>query len=270
MKVRPLSKSGRSELIVGERHSASDHHQLDHSEGAHLQHLTAPTMSTWSSYFGLGGKGRTNQDTARDAIVELRQQLLLLDKKEEHLNKRIEEETRKAKANATSNKRGTSLPPHTPSGASAGIALAAGPGARLRILQLTHFAPLSLAYDLCLYCRPLSRAQLMSLPRRSCTYSSASRWTLIVAMAALRQKKFYENELDSLAGTRMTLESQVSNAKRGLTPDRQTYADVGVAWAGQHNRERQLAPADDEDDGERRQGSCLDPEEHVRCPSCQP
>ena len=32
----------------------------------------------------------------------------------------------------------------------------------------------------------------------------------IAAQAALRQKKVYENELDRLAGTRMTLETQVN------------------------------------------------------------
>lgn len=33
---------------------------------------------------------------------------------------------------------------------------------------------------------------------------------LSVAQAALRQKKAYENELDRIAGTRMTLETQVN------------------------------------------------------------
>lgn len=60
----------------------------------------------------------------------------MLEKKEEHLNKKIADETKKAKANVTTNKR--------------------------------------------------------------------------VAQAALRQKKAYENELDRIAGTRMTLETQVN------------------------------------------------------------
>lgn len=34
----------------------------------------------------------------------------------------------------------------------------------------------------------------------------------IVAMAALRQKKAHEDELDKIAGTRLTLETQVSSA----------------------------------------------------------
>ncbi|OCF30580.1 vacuolar-sorting protein SNF7 [Kwoniella heveanensis CBS 569] len=90
-------------------------------------------MSGWMSWFG--GKKDTREG-ARDAIVGLRQQLLMLEKKEEHLNKKIEEEMKKAKANATSNKR--------------------------------------------------------------------------LAMAALRQKKAHENELDRIAGTRLTLETQVN------------------------------------------------------------
>ncbi|CAK9781220.1 Snf7-domain-containing protein [Cutaneotrichosporon oleaginosum] len=90
-------------------------------------------MSGWMSWFG--GR-RDTREQARDSIVKLRQQLLMIEKKEEHLQKKIEDETSKARANATSNKR--------------------------------------------------------------------------VAMNALRQKKAFENELDRLAGTRMTLETQVN------------------------------------------------------------
>ncbi|UZJ56403.1 hypothetical protein CBS101457_005723 [Exobasidium rhododendri] len=90
-------------------------------------------MSGWTSW--LVGK-RENPNAAREAIIGLRQQLLMLDKKEEHLNKKIDDEMRKAKAAVTSNKR--------------------------------------------------------------------------AAQAALRQKKAYENELDRIAGTRMTLETQVN------------------------------------------------------------
>ncbi|KAK4684905.1 charged multivesicular body protein 4A/B, partial [Tremellales sp. Uapishka_1] len=90
-------------------------------------------MSGWMSYF----TGRKDsRESARDAIVGLRQQLLMLEKKEEHLQKKIDEELKKARANATSNKR--------------------------------------------------------------------------LATAALRQKKAHENELDRIAGTRLTLETQVN------------------------------------------------------------
>lgn len=59
-------------------------------------------MSGWMSYF-TGRKD--NRQSARDSIVSLRQQLLTLDKREEFLQKKIDEELRKAKANATSNKK---------------------------------------------------------------------------------------------------------------------------------------------------------------------
>jgi len=53
------------------------------------------------SYFG--GR-RDPKVAARDAIVNLRQQLQMIDKKEEHLQKKIEDETKKARANAVSNR----------------------------------------------------------------------------------------------------------------------------------------------------------------------
>ncbi|ORY27435.1 Snf7-domain-containing protein [Naematelia encephala] len=91
-------------------------------------------MSGWMSWFG--GSRRDTRESARDAIVGLRQQLLMLEKKEEFLQKKIDEEMKKARANATTNKR--------------------------------------------------------------------------LATAALRQKKAHENELDRIAGTRLTLETQVN------------------------------------------------------------
>lgn len=60
-------------------------------------------MSSWTSW--LVGR-RDNPNAAREAIVGLRQQLIMLDKKEEHLNKKIDDETRKAKAAVSTNKRG--------------------------------------------------------------------------------------------------------------------------------------------------------------------
>ncbi|KAG8990974.1 ESCRT-III subunit protein snf7 [Tulasnella sp. 427] len=58
-------------------------------------------MSGWMSYFG----GRKDpKQTTREAIVGLRQQLQMLEKKEEYLLKKIDEELKKAKANAISNK----------------------------------------------------------------------------------------------------------------------------------------------------------------------
>jgi len=58
-------------------------------------------MSGWMNYF----TGRRDaKASARDAIVTLRQQLAMLEKKEEHLQKKIDDEVRKARANAVSNK----------------------------------------------------------------------------------------------------------------------------------------------------------------------
>lgn len=51
-----------------------------------------------------GGRG-DHRESARDAIVGLRQQLLVLEKKEEFLQKKIDDEMKKARTYATSNKR---------------------------------------------------------------------------------------------------------------------------------------------------------------------
>ncbi|BGP37294.1 ESCRT-III subunit protein snf7 [Rhodotorula kratochvilovae] len=91
-------------------------------------------MSSWFSYFT--GRGASGKDSTREAIVNLREHLLMLDKKEEFLGKKIDDEVRKARANATTNPR--------------------------------------------------------------------------VAKAALRQKKLYEQELESIAGRKMTLTTQVN------------------------------------------------------------
>jgi len=58
-------------------------------------------MASFMSYFG--GR-RDPKQTARDAIVDLRQHVQMIDKKEEYLQKKIEEDLKKAKANAVSNK----------------------------------------------------------------------------------------------------------------------------------------------------------------------
>ncbi|KAF8639796.1 hypothetical protein AX17_001055 [Amanita inopinata Kibby_2008] len=58
-------------------------------------------MSSFMGYFG----GRKDpKQSARDAIVELRQHVLMIDKKEEYLQKKIEEDLNKARVNAVSNK----------------------------------------------------------------------------------------------------------------------------------------------------------------------
>jgi len=49
------------------------------------------------------------QQVSRDAIVGLRQQLQMIEKKEEYTQKKVEEELAKAKANAVTNKAGMSV-----------------------------------------------------------------------------------------------------------------------------------------------------------------
>jgi len=48
---------------------------------------------------------KDTKESARDAIVGLRQQLLMLEKKEEFLQKKMEDEQSKARANSATNKR---------------------------------------------------------------------------------------------------------------------------------------------------------------------
>lgn len=59
-------------------------------------------MSSWMNWFG--GRKDT-RESARDAIVNLRQQLLMIEKKEAHYQTKIDDEMKKARANATTNKR---------------------------------------------------------------------------------------------------------------------------------------------------------------------
>lgn len=70
--------------------------------------FTLQTMSGWISYLTGRGSGG-GRDATREALINLREHLLLLDKKETHLGTKIEEELRKAKANATTNPRGESF-----------------------------------------------------------------------------------------------------------------------------------------------------------------
>ncbi|EIM88365.1 vacuolar-sorting protein SNF7 [Stereum hirsutum FP-91666 SS1] len=58
-------------------------------------------MASFMSYFG--GR-RDPKQSARDAIVTLREQLHMIEKKEDYLQKKIDEELKRAKTNATSNK----------------------------------------------------------------------------------------------------------------------------------------------------------------------
>lgn len=63
-------------------------------------------MAGWMG--SLWGRKDTQQ-VSRDAIVGLRQQLQMIEKKEEYTQKKVEEELAKAKANAVTNKAGMSV-----------------------------------------------------------------------------------------------------------------------------------------------------------------
>ena len=64
-------------------------------------------MASLMNWFG--GR-RDPKQAARDAIVTLRQQLQMLEKKEEHLQKKIDAELKTARTNAVTNKAGTYPP----------------------------------------------------------------------------------------------------------------------------------------------------------------
>lgn len=66
-------------------------------------------MASFMSYFGAR---RDPKQSARDAIITLREQLQMIEKKEEYLQKKIDDELRKAKANAVSNKTGELITGH--------------------------------------------------------------------------------------------------------------------------------------------------------------
>jgi charged multivesicular body protein 4 len=64
-----------------------------------------------------GGASRKSRDGPKRAILELRQQLELLQKRERHLQKLIEEQHDVARKNVNSNKAGKFKPPLPPSAA---------------------------------------------------------------------------------------------------------------------------------------------------------
>lgn len=63
-----------------------------------------------ASFMGSLWGRKDTQQVSRDAIVGLRQQLQMIEKKEEYTQKKVEEELAKAKANAVTNKTGGSIP----------------------------------------------------------------------------------------------------------------------------------------------------------------
>jgi len=63
--------------------------------------------------FGVGGTAanKKKQDAAKNSIVKLREQVNMLEKKEAHLQKQIDDLTATAKRNVSTNKKGTLLLP---------------------------------------------------------------------------------------------------------------------------------------------------------------
>ena len=109
--------------------------------------------------------------------------------------KKIDDENQKAKLNATTNKRGKSAILYaSEEGASEG-------GEEGREVEA----------------RSLRLASEERRNKKSSLFSGTSR-SSIAALAALRNKKTYEGQLDRLTGTRMTLETQVSSPPSSSFP----------------------------------------------------
>ena len=69
----------------------------------------------WGTLFGGGAAAnKKKQDAAKNSIVKLREQVNMLEKKEAHLQKQIDDLTATAKRNVTTNKKGTSPFPSCP------------------------------------------------------------------------------------------------------------------------------------------------------------
>jgi hypothetical protein len=82
---------------------------------SYLYYLYRPFLIMMASFMSYFTGRRDPKQTARDAIVSLREQLMMIEKKEEHLHRQIAQDLATAKANAVSNKNGTpSPPPHPP------------------------------------------------------------------------------------------------------------------------------------------------------------
>lgn len=66
-------------------------------------------MNMWGTLFGGGqAANKKKQDVAKNSIVKLREQVNMLEKKEAHLQKQIDDLTATAKRNVTTNKKGIS------------------------------------------------------------------------------------------------------------------------------------------------------------------
>lgn len=131
-------------------------------------------MSALVKLFGGGGKGG-KQPTPQEAIQRLRETEEMLTKKQDHLEKKIEEELLTAKRNGTKNKRGKGPTEHH----------SAEELADVRAHARTHARATASRLDQC-SCSPLCPA----------------------ALQALKRKKRYEEQLTRIDGTLSTIEFQ--------------------------------------------------------------
>jgi len=69
-------------------------------------------MNMWGTLFGGGAAAnKKKQDAAKNSIIKLREQVNMLEKKEAHLQKQIDDLTATAKRNVTTNKKGKQTAP---------------------------------------------------------------------------------------------------------------------------------------------------------------
>jgi len=73
-------------------------------------------MNMWGTLFGGGASAnKKKQDAAKNSIIKLREQVNMLEKKEAHLQKQIDDLTATAKRNVTTNKKGKPTASSSPS-----------------------------------------------------------------------------------------------------------------------------------------------------------
>jgi charged multivesicular body protein 4A/B len=139
----------------------------------------------FGNMMGYFGGRKDPKASAREAIVGLRQQLQMLEKKEEYTQKKIDEELKKAKSNAVSNKQSALV-----------LASLIWLAADIFVSVRSSLTRLIWKFENPMHC-PKKRLVL------SCYQP------LTVATQALRRKKQLETELDKLSGMRLQLESQI-------------------------------------------------------------
>lgn len=143
-------------------------------------------MSVLVKLFGGGGKGG-KQPTPQEAIQRLRETEEMLTKKQDHLEKKIEEELLTAKRNGTKNKRGK--------------------GESLSWRWETEENLADEFADICAHTHTYACISHTNTScKDQCTFSSLS--LCPAALQALKRKKRYEEQLTRIDGTLSTIEFQ--------------------------------------------------------------